>query len=294
MGAVYGLVGFGFSLVYRLTRVLAFAHGDIVVGGVFLGVLAVVGRTPVAAPLSPAASVELLVLALAAGAALSAAGYLLTVRPFRHDAVGWVAAGVAAGLLVRAGLGLALPAGAYAVPDPLHLDALSPDGVLRLPGGATLPVRVLGVLAVGLAVAVLAERFVVRSRVGLAMRAVADDSDAATLVGVATGRVVLVAFVLAGALAGLAGVLNAPGRALSLDAGVILGLKGVAAALLGGLGSVRGALAGGLVLGVVEQAAVALPALGAAYVDVVPLAILVVVLALRPQGLRSAYRVPVE
>lgn len=289
-GAVYGLVGFGFTLVYRLTRVLPFAHGDLVVGAAFTSVLAVVGSTPVAAGLDPVRSVALIALAVVAGAGLSAAVYLGAIRPFvGRDVTGWAVGGIAAGLLVRAVLGLIFPAQAYAVPDPLHL-----QGLVVLPAGTTVPVRLLGVAGIGLAVGLAADRYAVRSRLGRAMRAVADDPEAATLVGVRVDRVRLGAFVLAGALAGLAGLLYAPGRALALDAGVILGLKGAAAALIGGLGSVRGALLGGLVLGVVEQAAVATPPLGAAYADVLPLALLVVVLALRPQGLRSAYRGAVE
>lgn len=288
-GAVYGLVGFGFTLVYRLARVLPFAHGDLVVGAVFTAVLAVVGSTPVALGLDPARSLALVALALAAGAALSAATYLGAVRPFLgHDVTGWAIGGIAAGLLVRGVLGLVLPAQAYAVPDPLRL-----SGVVH-PAGTPVPVRLLAVAAVGLAVGIAADRYAVRSRLGRAMRAVADDPEAASLVGVPVDRVRLAAFALAGALAGLAGLLYAPGRALALDVGVVLGLKGAAAALIGGLGSVRGALAGGLALGVVEQAAVATPALGAAYADVLPLALLVVVLALRPQGLRSPYRAAVE
>lgn len=293
-GAVYALVGLGFTLVYRLVRVLNLGHGDVVVAAVLLGVLAVIGRTPVAARLDVGRSIGLALLALMAGAALSALLYLAAVRPFAGNPAGWVAGGIAAGLLLRTSLGLALPAAAYAVPDPLHLDALAPDGVVRLPGGTTLAVRVIGVLVVGLAVGVLAERWVARSRTGLAMRAVGDDPEAAALAGVPVGRVVLAAFVLAGLLAGLAGLLDAPGRSVSVDAGVVLGLKGIAAALLGRLGSVRGALVGGLALGVVGQAAVAIPALGAAYVDVVPLALLVVVLALRPEGLRAGTRAAVE
>jgi len=289
-GAVYGLVGFGFTLVYRLARVLPFAHGDLVVGAVLSAVLAVVGSTPVAVALDPVGSVALVALAVAAGAGLSAATYLGAIRPFvGRDVTGWAVGGIAAALLVRSVLGLALPAQAYAVPDPLHL-----QGIVALPAGTTVPVRLLGVAAIGLAVGLAADRYVVRSRLGRAMRAVADDPEAALLVGVPVDRVRLAAFVLAGAVAGLAGLLYAPGRALAIDAGVVLGLKGAAAALIGGLGSVRGALLGGLALGVVEQSAVAAPALGAAYADVLPLALLVVVLAIRPLGFRSPYRSAVE
>lgn len=283
-GAVLGLVGLGFTLVAGTARVLPFAHGDVVVAAVFTGVLVVLGRSPVAQDLDAGRSVLLAVLVLLAGAALSGLIAVLVVRPFRDRPVGWVAGGVAAGLLVRAVLGLALPGQGYAVPDPFHLDALSSDGLVHLPGGTTLPVRTLGVLVVGLVVGVVAERLLVRSRFGRSLRAVADDPDAAALCGVDPARVLVLAFVAAGVLAGLAGMLDAPGRSVSVDDGVLLGLEGIAAAFLGGLGSLRGALLGGLALGIAQQTAV--QAWGPALQDVVPLAVLVVLLALRPQGVR--------
>src|SRR3954469_4852947 len=99
--ATYGLIALGFSLVHRLTGVIAFAHGDVVVGAVFVAVLAVVGTAPVATTPGLATVIALLVVTLAAGAALSAAVYVLAVRPFLPcaDVVGWVAGGLAAGLL---------------------------------------------------------------------------------------------------------------------------------------------------------------------------------------------------
>jgi branched-subunit amino acid ABC-type transport system permease component len=222
----------------------------------------------------------------------AAAGAVLALRPPRADptrgrvgdALGWVAGGVAAGLLLRALLGLLLPQQGYAVPDPLRLDRLTSDGLLHLPGDSTLPVRVLGVMAVGVVVGIAAERYLVRSRLGHALRAVADDPDAALLCGVDVRQAVLIAFVVAGVLAGVAGLLDAPGRAVSVDDGVVLGLEGVAAALLGGLGSLRGALLGGLALGMVQS--VAVWAGGASLQDIAPLTLLVVLLALRPQGLQ--------
>ena len=283
-GAVLGLVGLGFTLVAGTARVLPFAHGDVVVASVFTGVLVVLGRSPVAQDLSPARSALLAVLVLLAGAVLAGLIAYLLVRPFRDQPVGWVAAGVAAGLLVRAVLGLALPGQGYAVPDPFHLDALASDGLVHLPGGTTLPVRTVGVVVIGLVVGVAAERLLVRGRFGRSLRAVADDPDAAALCGVDPGRVLVLAFVAAGVLAGLAGLLDAPGRSVSVDDGVLLGLEGMAAAFLGGLGSLRGALLAGLGLGVAQQAAVR--AWGPALQDVVPLGVLVALLAARPQGVR--------
>jgi branched-chain amino acid transport system permease protein len=280
-GAVLGLVGLGFSLVAGTARLLPLAHGDVVVAAVFTGVLVVLGRTPVAQRLAPGSSVLLVVLVLLGGAVLSG---LIGAVLLRQPPFGWVAGGVAAGLLLRAALGLALPGQGYAVPDPLRLDRLASDGLLHLPGGTTLPVRTLGVLVLGLVVGVVAERLLVRSRFGRSLRAVADDPDAAALCGVDARRVLVLAFVAAGLLAGLAGLLDAPSHALSVDDGVILGLEGMAAAVLGGLGSLRGALLGGLAVGITQATAVHV--VGPEVQDVVPLGVLVVLLALRPQGLR--------
>jgi branched-chain amino acid transport system permease protein len=285
-GAGYGLIALGFSLVHRLTGVIAFAHGDVVVGAVFVGVLVVVGTAPVASSPGAGRALALAVATLAAGAILSAAVYLLAVRPFlprargAGDVVGWVAGGLAAGLLVRELLGLPFAQQAYALPDPL-----AGAGVLRLGGGVTVPVRAFEVLAIGLAVGVAVERALALTGAGAVVRAVSEDPVAAALLGVPCERVVLAAFALAGALAGLAGLLIAPATPIGVDDGVLLGLKGIAAALLGRLGSLRLALAGGLALGVLEGYVIAWSTLGARWADVLPLALLTVLAATRPRGL---------
>lgn len=287
-GAVLGLVALGFTLVAGTVRVLHLAHGDIVVAAVLTGVLVVLGRTPVATALGPGRSAALVLLALVAGASLSALVGLVAVGPALPDEsagrpadpLGWIAGGIAAGLLLREVLGLLLPAQAIAVPDPLRLQEVV--GPLGLPGGQALPAAVLPVLVLGLAVGLLAERLLVRSRTGRALRAVADDPEAAALCGISPRGALLVAFAAAGLLAGLAGLLDASGRAVRVDDGVVLGLAGAAAALLGGLGSLRGALGGGLLLGVAQSLVVV--AFGGQWSNVVPLAVLVVLLAVRPQG----------
>jgi branched-subunit amino acid ABC-type transport system permease component len=297
LGAVYGLVGLGFSLVWSLTRVLQLAHGDIVIGSALLAVLVVVGRTPVALSPGPGRSVALVLLALLFAAALSVVTYLVAVRPFlkgsaRGAVLGWAAGTATAGLVLRTAVGVALPAAGYVVPDALHLDGLG--GPLPLPGGGVLTPRTFAVLGIALTVAVAADRFLAQSATGRAMRAVADDVDAARLCGIAVERIVLVAFAVAGLLAGAAAVLVAPTGTVSIDGGVVLGLDGAAAALLGRLGSARGAVLGGLSLGVVQQLAVVTPHLGAGWSELVPLLALVVVLAARPEGLRAGRQVAVE
>src|SRR5205085_5435930 len=128
-----------------------------------------------------------------------------------------------------------------------------------------------------------AGRLLLRSRLGKALRGVADGPEAAALCGVPARRVLAVAFVVAGVLAGVAGLLLAAGRSLGVDDGVVLGLQGAADAFLGGLGSVRGALVAGLGIGLLQAFAAHLEP---AYGELAPLLLLVVVLAVRPQGLR--------
>lgn len=290
-GAVYGLVALGFTLVWSLTRVLALAHGDVVVGSVLLAVLVVVGRTPVASSPAIGHSLLLVLLSLAAGVALAVLSYLVAVRPFldrshrSEDVLGWVAGTVTAGLVIRTALGLALPAAAYAVPDPLHLDGMTSSGVVDLPGGTTVTVRSFAVIGVALVVALVTDRFIRRSRLGRGMRAVADDVDAAALCGVNVERVVVGAFAIAGLLAAVASLLDSPAHAVAVDSGTALGLSGAAAALLGRLGSPRGAVAGGLVLGVAQQLVASSTHLGASWATTLPLVVLVAVIAVRPGGL---------
>lgn len=300
VGAVYALVGLGFTLVWSLTRVLALAHGDLVVGSTLVAVLLVVGRTPVALSPGVGDSVALVLLTLVAGVLLSVGSYAIAIRPFldrshrSEDVLGWVAGVVTAGLVVRTALGLALPAAAYAVPDPLHLDGLTSSGVVDLPGGGTVGVRIFPVLAIALLLAAGTDWFIRTSAAGRAMRAVADDVDAATLCGVPVERAVLVAFALAGLLAGAAAILYAPDRSIAVDSGALLGLAGAAAALLGRLGSPRGAVVGGLLLGVAQQLTASSSHLGSSWAAVLPVSVLVVVVAIRPGGLRAGRQAAVE
>ena len=239
-------------------------------------------------------------MAVLVGVALSVLAYAVTVRPFldraqrAEDLLGWVAGGVTAGLVVRTALGLALPAAAYAVPDPFHLDELTATGSVGLPGGGSVGVRVFPVLAVALAGAAAADLFVNRSRLGRSMRAVADDVDAAALCGIPLERTVVAAFALAGLLAAVAGLLHAPADSVAVDDGALLGISGAAAAVLGRLGSPRGAVVGGLALGVGQQLLALDSHLGPGWAASLAPAVLVAVLAVRPGGLRAGRQVAVE
>jgi branched-chain amino acid transport system permease protein len=159
---------------------------------------------------------------------------------------------------------------------------LSGDEPLRLFGAALLP-QTLWVLALT-ALAIVALLWFYRcTRLGLAMRAVAANPTAAAVVDLPVGRVKMLTFGLAGALGGLAGVLITPITTLRYDVGVLLGLKGFAAAILGGFGSLPGAVLGGIGLGVLESLSAGY--VSSAYKDVCAFVVLLLVLFIRPQGL---------
>jgi branched-chain amino acid transport system permease protein len=304
-GAVYGLVGIGYTLIYRMSGVLNFAHGELVSVAIFAFLL-VAGGGAEATTSNPAGGLLwfAVAVALAGTVAVAVALKRFAVAPFlaRGSALGWIAATAAAGLLLRSLLAFKFPAEGYTVPEIIPVRGLGRGGVLDLPGGGVVQLRDLTVLAVAVLLAVAFDRWLALGRTGRAMRAAADSPDAARLMGISPQRMMLLAFTIAGTLAAVSGLLLAPARPVSLQLGVIIGLKGVAAAVLGGLGSARGALLAGLAIGVGESllSSASLPglALGAIRVppigpvgglhDIAALAVLVLVLVLIPARLGAA------
>lgn len=301
-GAVYGVVGLGYGLVYRMSGVINFAQGDLVTAGVYTLLLVAGGGGAVAlVGLSPALLAAAVVVAVGAGIAAALLVERAAVAPFlaRGSTVGWVAATVAAGLFLRALVGSVFQAESYTVPELLPLQQVLGYSTVTLTGGAILQLRGLAVLGVGLLLAVGFDRWLSRSRTGRAMQATTQDADAARLCGVSPERLRLLAWGLAGALAVVAGLLVAPSRPLTIELGVVLGLKGTAAAVLGRLGSARGTIIAGLALGTGESllTTLSLPSitLGPVHLaqvgpfpglqDVGVLLVLVGVLALAPRAL---------
>jgi branched-chain amino acid transport system permease protein len=217
---------------------------------------------------------------VAAIAGVAAAAMLverLGLRPARSDhPLVLIFLTIGLSIILRGVMALAWGKNRMAVPP------LTAEEPLRLFGAALLP-QTLWVLALT-AVAILTLLWFYKyTRLGLAMRAVAANPTAAAVVGLRVGRVKMLTFGLAGALGGLAGVLVTPITTLRYDVGVLLGLKGFAAAILGGFGSFPGAILGGVGLGVLE--ALSAGYVSSAYKDVCAFVVLLLVLCLRPQGL---------
>ena len=272
-GAIYALVALGFSIIYNASRAINFAQGEFVMIG---GMSAV---TLVGAGLPLAAAVPLAVLAAVA------VGLLLekvAIEPARKaDTVTLIIITIGASLLLRGLAQLVWDKRVHSLP------AFSGDKPLHFMGATVLPQSLWVLAGAGLAVAGLSW-FFGRTLFGKAMLATSYNPLAARLAGINTRTVLFVSFGLAAGLGALGGVLIAPIAFTSYDSGIMLGLKGFAAAMLGGLGSFSGAVLGGLLLGLAEGLGAGF--VSSAYKDAIAFVIILAVLFFMPGGLLGARR----
>jgi len=277
VGAIYALVALGFSIIYNASQVINFAQGEFVM----IGGMATVSLVATGLPLPLAALLAVAVTTLV-GLALEK---FAVERVRGASVVTLIIITIGASILLRGLAGLVWDKNLHALP------AFSGDRPIAI-GGATLLPQSLWVVGVTLAVVAALWWFFNRTLHGKAMLATSHNRLAAQLVGISVRRVLLISFGLSAALGALAGILIAPITFTAWDVGVMLGLKGFAAAILGGLGSGPGAVLGGLLLGLIE--ALSAGYVSSAYKDVIAFAIILVVLVLLPSGLlgrRSAERV---
>jgi branched-chain amino acid transport system permease protein len=274
VGAIYALVALGFSIVYNASGAINFAQGEFVMIGGMSAVTLLATGMPM-----PLAVLFALVAAVFVGLLLDK----LAIEPARH-------AGTVTLIIITIGASLFLRGLAQLVWDKrIHaLPAFSGDQPIHVLGATVLPqsLWVLGVAA--LAVAALSW-FFGRTLFGKAMLATSYNPLAARLMGINTRTVLLVSFGLAALLGALGGVLTAPITFTSYDAGVMLGLKGFAAAMLGGLGNFSGAVLGGLLLGVLEGLGAGW--VSSAYKDAIAFLIILAVLFFMPGGLLGGRRI---
>lgn len=270
-GALYALIALGIVVVYKSTSVVNFAHGDLFMIGGFLAYTFHV--------MFGLGYIVSLVLAVAAAFGIGILTDRIAFRPLMKTSLVSV-------LLATVGLSFILKGiarivwggkGDYIPFPPL----VSPEPIMV--GGIMLMSQQLVVLAGAIAVMVLFAAFFRYTRAGKFMQATANNPKAATLVGIRTGRVYMYTFGVGAAVAGAAAVLMAPLTLLYPDMGFVLFLKGFAAAVLGGLTSVPGAILGGLLLGVFEQLATYY--IGSTLQDVSAFIVIMFALIFMPAGL---------
>jgi branched-chain amino acid transport system permease protein len=238
-GSIYALIALGFCIIHNATGIVNFAQVDFVsLGGLMMYTLLLSSGLPV-----------LLAFCLAVLAVTIVGGMVerLAIRPAKSRAVIiLIFITIGASILMRGVFKIIWGKQQMALP---HFSSETPLIVL---GAAVLP-QSLWILFITLIVVGLLHTFFTRTRVGKAIRATSFNPRAAALMGVNVNRMILFSFALSGTLGAVAGIIISPITTLSYDIGVMLGLKGFAAAVLGGYGNSIGAVIGGLLLGVLES-----------------------------------------
>ncbi|HSH60437.1 MAG TPA: branched-chain amino acid ABC transporter permease [Acidimicrobiales bacterium] len=287
LGAIYALIALGYTLVYGVLRLINFAHSEIFMIGIFASLFAMHGlgidtADPAKTGLALVTTLAgVLVVAMLASGVAALAMERIAYRPLRNRGAPRLAA-----LITAIGISLFLQElfaaryGRDLLPFPRVLEKRQ---VFELWGANVRTDKVLVIVA-ALALMVALERFVAISRLGRGIRATAQDPETAALMGVDINRVVMLTFFLGGLLAGAAGLLYGVFfEAARYNIGFLPGIKAFTAAVLGGIGNIRGALLGGLVLGLLENWGATV--LGGEWKDVFAFTVLVLVLLVRPTGL---------
>ncbi len=268
IGAIYALVALGFTIIYSASNVMNFAQGEFVmIGGMATFVLHTAGI-----PLVPAALLAI-VIASVVGFLL----YRLAIRPARDASpVTVIIITIGASIFIRGVVQLTVDERFHTLPP------FSGDKPFVIGGAVILP-QSLWVFSGAIAIVLAIAWFLNRTLLGKAVLATSANPLAAKLVGVDTNAVTALAFVLSAAIGAIGGVLITPIALTDYDVGTVLGLKGFAAAMVGGIGDPRGAVVGGLVLGLMETFSAGY--LSSEYKDAVAFVLIILVLFAFPAGI---------
>ncbi len=268
-GAIYALIGIGFSIIYNATGIINFAQGEFVMLG---GMLTLFFLETLQLPLWAA-------IPCAVGVS-TACGFLferLAIRPLRQPTpINLVIITIAGSILIRGIAMLVWDKDTHAIPP------FSGEEPIAIAGATILPQH-LWILGITLIIVAINRFYFYHTISGKAMRACAYNRRAAGLVGIDVKRMVLFSFMISSAMGSVAGIIVAPLTMTSYDVGIMLGLKGFCAAIIGGMSSGLATVVGGLVLGVLESLGAGLVSSG--YKDAIAFIILLLILIIRPQGL---------
>jgi len=274
-GAIYAAIAVGFSMLFRSTELINFAHGDFVMMGA-LSLMTFWSGWRLPLPLA-----LLLAIGLVAAVGLLLERFTMRTK-IKDNPIALVIMTVGASIFLRGVAMLAWGKDAHSVPD--FIDS-SPISI----GGAALLPQSLCIILVVVALVAALQFFFRHSLTGKAMQASAVNKAAARLAGIPTDLMVLLAFFMSAAMGAIAGVVIAPMTMSSYDMGTMLGLKGFCAAMLGGLGSIWGAVLGGFLLGVLESFSVGY--FMSNLKDLIAFLLLLLILYVRPGGIISARNV---
>jgi branched-chain amino acid transport system permease protein len=271
VGLIYGLIGIGFCVIYNASGIVNFAQGVFVMLG---GMVCHAFLTKLGLPLVLAAA-----LAIVVTAAIGMLIEVAVVRPMWDR-------GTALFAIVLATLAVQIMIERITIltlgDQPRSYEEFTLGGPLKL-GSIAVSYQLFWILGGGAAMVLLLWLFFTRTRTGRALRACSQNREAAALLGIPVSRMLLVSFGLSAGLGAVAGILVTPTQVTSFSVGTPFGVSGFIAAIIGGFGNAAGALAGGILLGVLQAVAIVL--FGAGFKNVAALSTLLVVLLLFPNGL---------
>lgn len=277
VGSFYALVALGYSMVYGIIKLLNFAHGDIYMLGAFAGFVVLSGVGGVSAAFSVVALVGALVAAMAVTGGLGVLVERVAYRPLRGSPR-------LAVLITAVGVSFTLEYGVAAAGANPRVFPVRVESEALHVLGVRITVAQLALMAIAVGLMVALDRYVNRTSTGRAMRAIALDPKGALLMGVNVNAVISRTFFIGSALAGAAGVMaGAYYGKIEFLMGFLIGLKAFTAAVMGGIGNIRGAMLGGLLLGLLE--AFGAHFLGGEWRDVFTFAVLILFLSVKPTGL---------
>jgi branched-chain amino acid transport system permease protein len=269
VGSTYGLTALGFTIIFNTTGIINFAQGEFVMLG---GMLSVWLHRIVGVELLPAILLAVLITTFIGGLIER-----LTIRPVRRPStINLIIITIGVSILIR-GLAMLLWG-----KDTFVLPAFTGERPLHLLGATILP-QSIWILAITLLTLSGLKLFFSGTIHGKGMLACSYDKKAAALVGIGVQRMVMLSFMISGLVGAVGGAILTPLTMTSYDVGILLGLKGFAACILGGLGNPFGAAAGGLILGVLESFGAGI--VSSAYKDAITFFILLLLLFVKPSGL---------
>jgi len=269
VGSTYALIGIGFNIIYNATEIINFAQGEFVMLG---GMLTIFGMNVLRLPLAFAALLAIVLVALF-GLAMN----LLAIRPVKSPSpITLIIITIGASISIRGASSLIWGKEARRIP------AFSGNEPIPFFGAVIQP-QSLWIIGVVFTIVLILRQFFNRTLTGKAMVASAVQPRAARLVGIDTSYMVLLSFALSGAVGAAAGIVIAPISLVTYDMGVMLGLKGFCAAIVGGLGHPFGVIMGGISLGVLESLGAGFISSG--YKDAIAFVVLLLMLFFRPQGI---------
>ncbi len=284
LGMMYALVAVGFTLYFGVLDVINFSHGDVLTVGAFAGLATYLGLSEIGVSWAPAQLAGVLVVATVCMAVLGAIIARYLVLPLKAaPPLNTLLLTLMLGTVLHEAIRLFYPLGA----NPQRFPPLLPTQAYSF-GNFTLRIDNVMLLLAGLAVIVGIHLVINKTKLGLAIRAVAQDEETAKTMGINFTLIVLITFAIGSGLAAFAGILHGLYYSeINFAMGLLLGVIGFSSAIVGGLGNIYGAIIGGFLFAALQTIGVVAMPFASAYKDVFAFAVIILIMAWRPTGLIS-------